>query len=89
MGITPITNLFPLIAASSIPADLDVMPLGRMERSPRSGDETYSSNGGKYARESEDDAPEDSADDFDGDSAELVTTSSGERTPPTKISFFA
>ena len=89
MGITPITNLFPLTAASSIPADLDVLPLGRMERSPRSGDETYSSNSGRFARESEDDASEDSADDFDDDSTEVLTASSGERTPPKKISFFA
>jgi hypothetical protein len=89
MGITPVTNLFPLTAASSIPADLDVMPLGRMERSPRSGDETYSSNSGRFARDTEDDAPEDSTDDFDDDPSEVLYTSPGERTPPTKISFFA
>jgi hypothetical protein len=58
MGITPITNLTPLPVARAILADLDPRPMERVEKPPRSGDETYSPSGGKSTRGSEDDASE-------------------------------
>ncbi len=61
MGITPITNLAPLSIARSIQADLDPLPMARIESSARTGDEPYSPSGSKSGRGSEDDATEDDA----------------------------
>ena len=56
MGIGPIAYLMPLPLAHSIQAALDPLPMERVAPSARTGEETYSSHGGKSARGSEDDA---------------------------------
>lgn len=89
MGITPITNLFPLPVARSIPADLDPLPMERVVNSPRAGDETYSPNGGRFARGSEDNASEDESNDSDEESSEGPSALSGDGNVVRKISFFA
>jgi hypothetical protein len=89
MGITPITNLMPLPVARATQADLDPLPMQRVENSPRTGDETYSPSNGKSARGSADDAPEDDLDDMAGESAEEPANSSSETGETGSISFFA
>jgi hypothetical protein len=61
MGIGPIINLMPLPVARSIQGELDPLPMERVESSARTGDEKYSPSGGKSARGSEDDAPDEDA----------------------------
>jgi hypothetical protein len=94
MGISPITNLIPLSVARPIPTALEPLPMERVENSARIGDETYSPSGGKSARGSEDDAPEESG--CEDDLGELKdepsvnqTEQSTEITPTRGISFFA
>ena len=89
MGITPITNLIPLPQPRSILADLEPLPMQRVEYSPRTADETYSPSGGKSARGSADDAFEADAGDAEeesGNEAEAQPEVIGE---PRAISFFA
>ena len=93
MGIGPITHLMPLPVTRSIQGELDPLPMERVESSARTGDEKYSPSGGKSARGSEDDTPEEEVpqefiaveDEPGGDSA----TTSGTSTRPRTISFFA
>jgi hypothetical protein len=59
MGITPIISLLPLPVARAIQADLDPLPMARVENSARTGDETYSPSGGKSAGGSEENSSED------------------------------
>jgi hypothetical protein len=94
MGITPITNLTPLPVARSIQADLDPLPMQRVENSPRTADETYSPSNGKSARGSADDASDDDAAENDLD--EIADESANEPADPSSgagqlgtISFFA
>ncbi|HXR38150.1 MAG TPA: hypothetical protein VN776_03630 [Terracidiphilus sp.] len=89
MGISPITNLTPLPVARAIQADLDPLPMERVENSARTGDETYSPSGGKSARGSEDDASEDDAEQFDDKAGSGPAAPSSESTHPRPISFFA
>jgi hypothetical protein len=94
MGIGPITNLMPLPVARSIQGDLDPLPMERVESSAKTGDETYSPSGGKSARGSEDDAPDEDAlheELFATEEEPGVETAVGPRTsaPPRTISFFA
>jgi hypothetical protein len=89
MGITPITNLTPLPVARAIQADLEPLPMQRVENSPRIGDETYSPSNGKSARGSADDAPEDDLDDGADGSAEEPANPSGEPGQTSAISLFA
>jgi hypothetical protein len=89
MGIGPIANLMPLPPARSIQAALDPLPMERVAPSARTGDETYSPNGGKSARGSEDDASEEELEPFDRLSDEEAVDQSGESGPPPVISFFA
>jgi hypothetical protein len=90
MGIGPITSLTPLPVARSIQADLDPLPIDRVENSARTGDETYSSSGGRSARGSEDDASaEDELEDVEDEPAVEISGSSSEASQPGPISFFA
>jgi hypothetical protein len=93
MGITPITNLTPLTVARAIQADLEPLPMQRVENSPRTGDETYSpSNGpsnGKSAGGSADDAAEDDLDDMADGSAEEPANPPDGAGQTGSISFFA
>jgi hypothetical protein len=89
MGITPITNLTPLPVARAIQADLDPLPMERVENSPRTGDDAYSPSNGKSARGSEDDASEDDLDDSADEAADESPTPSSEANQPQPISFFA
>ena len=58
MGITPITSLNPLPLARSIETELEPLPMERVERSTRTGDEKYTPSSGRSARGAEDDEPE-------------------------------
>jgi hypothetical protein len=94
MGITPITNLTPLSVARAIQADLDPLPMQRVENSPRTGDETYSPSNGKSARGSADDASdgeaaEDDLDEIASEFSEEAASPSSETGQPGSISFFA
>ena len=89
MGIGPIVNLMPLPLARSIQAALDPLPMERVAPSARTGEETYSSHGGKSARGSEDDASEEEPDSFDRLPDEESGDQSGESGPPRVISYFA
>jgi hypothetical protein len=85
MGISPISNLFPLPESHAIQADLEPVPMQRVENSPRTGDETYSSSDGKSARGSEDSAAEDEPEEATGE-PEDHSEGNGQ---PHPISFFA
>jgi hypothetical protein len=85
MGITPITNLTPLTPERAIQADLEPLPMQRVENSSRTGDETYSPSNGKSARGSADDAAEGDAEDVADDSAD----ERDEAGQTGQISFFA
>jgi hypothetical protein len=76
----------PLPLARSIQADLDPLPMERVESSARTGDETYSPNGGKSGRGSEDNASKDDLEDFDEQAADVIASQSAESNA---ISFFA
>jgi len=94
MGITPITGLLPLHVARAVQADLDPLPMARVESSARTGDETYSPSDGKSAGGSEDDGSENAAfevelaslENEDGAEASAQPGDSGQSHP---ISFFA
>jgi len=85
MGISPISNLLPLPESHAIQADLEPLPMQRVENSPRSGDETYSPGDGKSARGSEDDASGDEPEEEIAEPEDL----SGDEAQPHPISFFA
>jgi hypothetical protein len=94
MGISPITNLMPLSVARAVQADLDPLPMQRVENSPRTADETYSPSNGQSGRGSADDASDgDAAEDDLGevadDSADEPANPSSEAGQPGPISFFA
>jgi hypothetical protein len=89
MGITPITNLTPLPVARAMQADLDPLPMERVENSARTGDETYSPSNGKSARGSEDDASEEDLDDFADEPSDESTIPSSKVNQPRPISYFA
>ena len=94
MGITPISNLAPLPLARSVQADLEPLPMERVENSARTGDETYSPSGGKSARgseddTSEDDASEDNIDQLEDDAGSEPAAPSREAGQPRSVSFFA
>jgi hypothetical protein len=85
MGITPITGLTPLPLARTLQADLDPLPMERVENSPRTADETYSPRTVKPPRGSEDDASDDDPEDPE-EPADAPTPQTG---PSGQISFFA
>ena len=89
MGIGPITNLMPLPLARSIQAALDPLPMERVEHPARTRDESYSPNGGRSSRGSEDDGSEDDRESFERMPADDSADQSGEFGPPRVISFFA
>ncbi len=89
MGITPIANLTPLPLARAIQADLDPLPMERVENTSRAGDETYSPGGGASARGSEDDAPENDGQQPDDGAGGEPVVQPGEAAQPHPISFFA
>ncbi len=89
MGIGPITNLMPLPLARSIQAALDPLPMERVAPSARTGNETYSPNGGKSARGSEDNASDEELESSDRLPEEESGDRAGEFGPPQVISFFA
>lgn len=89
MGITPITNLTPLPLARSIQADIEPLPMERVENSARTGDETYSPSGGKSARGSEDDASDDDLEQLDDEVGSEPAAPSPNAGQPRPISFFA
>lgn len=89
MGITPITYLTPLPLARSLQADLDPLPMERVENSARTGDEKYSPSNGRSARGSEDDAPDDELEASEGQVADEAATPLREPSQPRTISFFA
>jgi|SRR5580658_5764945 hypothetical protein len=85
MGISPISNLFPLPDAHAIEADLEPVPMQRVENSSRTGDETYSPSNGKSSHGSEDGTPEDEPE----ESSVEPEDASAESAEPRPISFFA
>ena len=89
MGITPITTLTPLPLSRALQADLDPLPMERVENSARTGDETYSPSGGRSARGSEDDASEDDLEEFEDQATDELSAHTREGNEPRKISFFA
>ena len=99
MGITPITSLIPLQIARDVQADLEPLPMERVENSASTGDETYSPSNGKPAHGSEDDdsEPDASDDDFSsgtsGDQEDQPSASPSDPTPAfgnsSPISYFA
>jgi hypothetical protein len=58
MGITPITNLAPLPVTRAVEKELEPVPMGRVEDTARTGDETYSPSKQKPGRGAEDDGSE-------------------------------
>jgi hypothetical protein len=87
MGIGPITNLFPLPITR--PIEPDIVPMQRVENSPRTGDETYSSSGGgQSAAGSDDDSTEEELKEAE-DAAEQPAAASGGAASTRPISFFA
>ena len=94
MGITPITGLTPLSVARAVQADLDPLPMQRVENSPRTADETYSPGNGKSTRGSADDASdgdavEDDLDELADEPGDEPANPSSEAGPLGAISFFA
>ncbi len=89
VGITPIANLAPLPLTRSIQAELEPLPMERVENSARTGDETYSPSGGKSARGSADDASEDDLDPIDDEAGSEPPTPSREAAQRRSVSFFA
>jgi hypothetical protein len=85
MGISPISNLLPLPESRAIQADLEPLPMQRVENSSRAGDETYSPGNGKSSRGSEDDTAEEEH----GEVAGEPEDPSVETGRPRPISFFA
>lgn len=85
MGIAPITNLTPLSGAREIQADLEPLPMQRVENSSRTGDETYSPSNGKSARGEANEGSEQDLEDPEEDSTE----ERGEDGQTGQISFFA
>lgn len=63
MGIAPITNLIPLSTSRAVASTLEPLPMARVENSARNGDETYSPSHDQSATGSDDDSPEESAQD--------------------------
>jgi hypothetical protein len=59
--MTPISNLTPLSITRSIEAELEPLPMARVENSARTRDETYSPNNRNSAPSPDDDSPEDDA----------------------------
>jgi hypothetical protein len=86
MGIGPITILFPQPIAR--PIEPDIAPMQRVENSPRTGDETYSSTGGQSAAGSDDDATEEELIESD-ESAEQPAAAPDGPASAQPISFFA
>ncbi len=89
MGITPISSLLPLPVAHAMQADMDPLPMARIENSPRAGDETYSSASGQSASGSKDDSSDDSLEDFADESDEALSASASPDRSQGSISFFA
>ncbi len=89
MGITSITYLTPLPLTRALQAELDPLPMERVENSARTGDEKYSPSGGRSARGSADDASEDDSQPFEEPGAEEHGVRPREFSPPRTISFFA
>jgi hypothetical protein len=58
MGITPITNLTPLPVTRAVEKGLEPAPMGKVENTARSGDETYSPSKQKPGRGAEGDSSE-------------------------------
>jgi len=86
MGIGPITILFP--QPLTRPIELDLAPAQRVENSPRTGDETYSSSGGQSAAGSDDDSTEEELKEAE-ESAEQPSPAPGASAQTRPISFFA
>jgi len=89
MGITPLTYLTPLPLSRSLQADLDPLPMERVENSARTGDEKYSPSNGRSARGSEDDTPDEELDASEDQASGEFPTPLREPTQPRTISFFA
>lgn len=89
MGIGPIANLSALLAVRPQESVLEPLPMSRVENSSRAGDDSYSPGGGKSARGSEDNEPDD--DDTEIPAAEQSDPSPYPRSTASsrKISFFA
>jgi len=89
MGITPITSLNPLPPARSIESDYEPLPMERVERSTRTGDEKYTPSNGKSARGAEDDEPEAELEELPVDDEAQSTEPPVRKEPGQPISFFA
>ncbi len=93
MGISPIANLASLPLTPSVLAELEPVPMERVESTARTGDETYTPSNKKATRGSEDAGSEDDAED---DFEDLRDQNDPEDAPrqvqsaqPRPISFFA
>jgi hypothetical protein len=94
MGMTPISNLTPLLMTRSIEADLEPLPMARVENSARSGDETYSPSNGNAGPSpdddsAEDDATEDKFEDLADQEGAEPTAHTAAKSLDRQISFFA
>ena len=94
MGMTPISNLTPLSITRSIEADLEPLPMARVENSARTGDETYSPSNGSPAPSPDDDSPEEDAsedkfEDLTGKDEAEPAAHTAAQAPNRQISFFA
>jgi hypothetical protein len=89
MGITPITYLTPLPLPRSLQAELDPLPMERVENSARTGDEKYSPSNGRSPRGSEDDTPDEELEAAEEQTVGESPSSLREPSDPRTISFFA
>jgi hypothetical protein len=89
MGITPITSLNPLPTARSIESDYEPLPMERVERSTRTGDEKYTPSNGKSARGAEDDEPGDELQELPVEDETEPAAPPASNEPSQPISFFA
>jgi hypothetical protein len=93
MGMTPISNLTPLPITRSIEADLEPLPMARVENSARTGDETYSPSNGSSNPSPDDDSPEDASEDkfedLAGEDKAEPAAHTAAKTLDRPISFFA
>ena len=90
MGISPITNLNPVATNGLVEAELEPVPITRVECSANTADDSYSPAGGKSAGGA---ADGESGSDFDGQpgetEADVFAAHTSEKRSAWEISFFA
>jgi hypothetical protein len=98
MGISPISNLPPLVVIRSSESVMEPLPMQRVESSSRTGDESYHPSKQKSSRGAEDSSPEEGAEDqvaedqsqnMAAEDQAQTSTQSTDEPPGSRINFLA